>query len=130
MIRRISTGSPFEAAIGYSRALVDGEMIYVSGTAGYDYRTMQMPPEVEGQARNALATIAEALGEAGASLGDVVQVRYYLADAADYDAVVVAGETFGEVRPAATMLVCTLIRPEMKIEIEAIAHRGAHRQRF
>ena len=127
-MRRISTGSPFEQKIGYSRAVIDGEMIYVSGTTGYDYKTMQMPFEIEDQARNAFLTIAGALREAGASMKDVVRVRYYLADRAFYDGLVaVAGEVFGDIRPAATMLVTGLTMPEMKIEIEVTARKGAHK---
>jgi enamine deaminase RidA (YjgF/YER057c/UK114 family) len=127
MVRRISSGSPFEARIGYSRAVVDGDMVYVSGTTGYDYASMQMPEGAEAQARNALATISAALDEAGSSLKDVVRVRYYLADMAHYDAMVrVAGEVFGDIRPAATMIVCALTTPEMKLEIEVTARIGAH----
>ncbi|HEY9012393.1 MAG TPA: RidA family protein [Devosia sp.] len=127
MVQRISSGSPFEQKIGYSRAVVDGDMIYVSGTTGYDYATMTMPEDAGQQARNCLATIGKALNEAGSSLKDVVRVRYYLTDMAWYDALVaVAGETFGDIRPAATMVVCGLTTPEMKIEIEATARRGAH----
>ena len=126
MVRRISSGSPFEARIGYSRAVVDGDMVHVSGTTGYDYTTMSMPEDVGAQARNALATIAGALGQAGASLADVVRVRYYLADRAHMDALIaVTGEVFGEIRPAATMVVCGLVAPEMKLEIEATARVGA-----
>lgn len=130
MVRRISSGSPFEARIGYSRAVVDGDMIYVSGTTGYDYATMTMPEDAAAQARNALGTIGKALAEAGASLRDVVRVRYYLTDMAWYDALVeVAGETFGDVRPAATMVVCGLTTPEMKLEIEVTARIGAGEDR-
>jgi enamine deaminase RidA (YjgF/YER057c/UK114 family) len=127
MVRRISSGSPFESKIGYSRAVVDGDMVYVSGTTGYDYATMTMPQSAMAQARNALGTIAKALGEAGSSLKDVVRVRYYITDMAHYDALVeVAGETFGDIRPAATMVVCGLTTPEMKLEIEVTARIGAH----
>lgn len=127
MVRRISSGSPFESKIGYSRAVVDGDMVYVSGTTGYDYKSMTMPEDAAAQARNAFATIAAALGDAGTSLKDIVRVRYYLADMAHYDAMVaVAGEMLGDVRPAATMLVCGLTTPEMKLEIEATARIGAH----
>ena len=127
MVRRISSGSPFEAKIGYSRAVVDGDMVYVSGTTGYDYKTMQMPEDAVAQARNAFGTISRALEEAGSSLKDVVRIRYYITDMAHYDALVeVAGETLGEVRPAATMVVCGLTMPEMKLEIEATARIGAH----
>lgn len=127
MTKRISSGSPFEAKIGYSRAVVDRDMIYVSGTTGYDYKTMTMPEDAAAQARNAFATIARALEEAGFSIKDIVRVHYYLADMAYYDAMVeVAGETLGDVRPAATMIVCGLTTPEMKLEIEATARIGAH----
>ena len=127
MVRLISSGSPFEAKIGYSRAVVDGDMVYVSGTTGYDYKTMTMPDDAAAQARNALGTISTALEEAGASLKDVVRVRYYITDMAHYDALVAAaGETFGDIRPAATMVVCGLTTPEMKLEIEVTARIGAH----
>lgn len=127
MVTRISSGSPFEARIGYSRAVVDGDMIYVSGTTGYDYRTMVMPEDAREQARNAFRTIGHALEDAGASLKDTLRVRYYITDMAWYDALVeVAGEVFGDIRPAATMVVCGLTRPEMKLEIEVTARIGAH----
>ncbi|WP_421761972.1 RidA family protein [Devosia sp.] len=127
MVLHISSGSPFEKKIGYSRAVVDGAMVYVSGTTGYDYATMTMPEDAGQQARNALKTIAHALEQAGSSLKDVVRVRYYITDMKWYDALVeVAGATFGEIRPAATMLVCGLTTPEMKLEIEVTAHIGAH----
>jgi enamine deaminase RidA (YjgF/YER057c/UK114 family) len=126
VVTRISSGSPFEATIGYSRAVVDGDMIYVSGTTGYDYSRMVMPDDVGEQTRNALHTIAKALEEVGSALNDVLRVRYYLSDLAHYDAIVpVLGDVFGAIRPAATMVVCGLVRPEMKIEIEVTARRGA-----
>jgi enamine deaminase RidA (YjgF/YER057c/UK114 family) len=128
MVKRISSGSPFEQKIGYSRAVVDGDRIHVSGTTGYDYKTMTMPEDAGQQARNALQTIEEALEQAGSSLKDVVRVRYYITDMAWYDALTaVAGETFGDIRPAATMIVCGLTTPEMKIEIEVDARIGAHK---
>lgn len=127
-MRLISTGSPFETKIGYSRAVVDQDMVYVSGTTGYDYTTMTMPEDAGQQARNCFATISRALEEAGATLSDVVRVRYYLVDMKDYDALVaVAGEILGEIRPAATMVVCGLTTPEMKLEIEVTARIGAHK---
>ncbi|EUC01032.1 Endoribonuclease L-PSP [Rhizobium sp. CF080] len=126
MVTRISSGSPFEARIGYSRAVVDRDMVYVSGTTGYDYARMEMPDDAAAQTRNTLGTIEKALKEAGSGLQDVVRVRYYLTDMADYDAIVqVLGETFSEIRPAATMVVCGLTTPEMKIEIEVTARIGA-----
>lgn len=118
----ISTGSPFEKTAGYSRAVVDGDWCFVSGTTGYDYVTMAMPESVEDQARNCLATIARALGEAGFAMADVVRARYYVTDRAYVAAVFpILGAVFGEVRPAATMVIAELIEPAMKIEIEVTA---------
>lgn len=120
--RLISTGSPFEKTAGYSRAVVDRDLVFVSGTTGYDYVAMSMPEGVEAQARNAFATIGTALSEAGASFEDVVQTRYYLVDPADAaDLFKVTGEIFGEIRPANTLIVCGLLKPEMKVEIEVLA---------
>jgi enamine deaminase RidA (YjgF/YER057c/UK114 family) len=122
MRKLISTGSPFERTAGYSRALVQGDWCFVSGTTGYDYAAMVMPDTVEEQTRNTLATIAKALSEAGFSMADVVGAHYYVTDASFADRVFpILGETFGEIRPAATMIVCDLIRPEMLIEIEVTA---------
>jgi enamine deaminase RidA (YjgF/YER057c/UK114 family) len=127
MRRLISTGSPFEKTAGYSRAVAQGDWCFVSGTTGYDYAAMTMPDGVEDQTRNALATISKALEEAGFSLADVVRVHYYITDAAFVDVVFpILGGYFGDIRPAATMIVCGLNKPEMKIEIEATAlRRGA-----
>jgi enamine deaminase RidA (YjgF/YER057c/UK114 family) len=125
MRKLISTGSPFEKTAGYSRAVVQGDWCFVSGTTGYDYATMTMPDSVEEQTRNCLATIARALEEAGFSLADVVRAHYYVTDVAFVDAVFpILGATFGDIRPAATMIVCGLAKPEMKIEIEVTALRG------
>lgn len=122
----ISSGSPFEAEIGYARAVVQDGWVFVSGTTGYDYETMEMPASVAAQCRNALATIEAALGEAGASLTDVVRLRYILPDGDDFEACwPVLRAAFGDVRPAATMIVAKLMKPEMKIEIEATARIGA-----
>jgi enamine deaminase RidA (YjgF/YER057c/UK114 family) len=120
--RLISTGSPFEKTAGYSRAVVDGEWCFVSGTTGYDYATMTMPDSVEDQARNCLGTISRALQEGGFALADVVRAHYYITDAAYVDRIFpILGEAFGDIRPAATMIVCGLNTPEMKIEIEVTA---------
>jgi enamine deaminase RidA (YjgF/YER057c/UK114 family) len=122
--RLISTGSPFEKAGGYSRAVVDGDWCFVSGTTGYDYATMTMPESGEAQTRNCLTTIATALDQAGFAMADVVRARYHVTDRAHVAAVfAVLGEVFGEIRPAATMVVCDLIEPEMKVEIDVTAHR-------
>lgn len=121
--RLISTGSPFEKAAGYSRAVVQGGFVFVAGTTGYDYATMTLPDGVEDQARNCLATIADTLTKAGTSLENVVRVTYYITDVADADKVFpIFGEVFGDIRPASTLLVVAgLLKPEMKIEIEATA---------
>jgi enamine deaminase RidA (YjgF/YER057c/UK114 family) len=122
--RLISTGSPFEKTAGYSRAVSDGDFCWVAGTTGYDYATMSMPESVEEQTRNTMKTIAAALAEADFSLADVVRANYYIADAAYVDRVFpILGEYFGEIRPAATMIVCGLNKPEMKIEIEVTARK-------
>ena len=120
--RLISTGSPFEKAAGYSRAVVQGPWCFVAGTTGYDYATMTMPSSVAEQTENAMATIADALEQAGFAKTDVVRVHYHVTDAAFADAVfLVVGAHFRNIRPAATMTVTGLIRPEMKVEIEVTA---------
>jgi enamine deaminase RidA (YjgF/YER057c/UK114 family) len=123
--RLISSGSPFEAVAGYSRAVIDGDFAFVAGTTGYDYTTMAMPEGVEQQARNCLATIARVLEEAGFALADVVRATYYVTDIADAERLLpIFGEVFGAIRPAATLVAVTaLVRPEMKIEIEVTAKR-------
>lgn len=121
----ISSGSPFEAVVGYSRAVVQGDWCFVAGTTGYDYATMTMPEDVCDQARNALGTIAKSLAEGGFALTDVVRATYYIADAVHWDVVgPVLGKTFGTIRPASTCIVTGLVTPEMKIEIEVTAFRG------
>lgn len=122
--RLISSGSPFEKVAGYSRAVAEGDWCWVAGTTGYDYATMTMPDDVADQARNAMGTIARALTDAGFSLADVVRATYIVTNAAYAEAVFpVVGSFFGEIRPAATMIVAGLIRPEMKVEIEVTARR-------
>jgi enamine deaminase RidA (YjgF/YER057c/UK114 family) len=124
--RLISSGSPFEAEAGYSRAVVDGEWIFVAGTTGFDYAQMTIASHPAEQARQAFRNIETALADAGASLADVVRVRYYVPDAADWPAIVaVLGEVFGAIRPAATALICGLVDPRMRIEIEVTARRGS-----
>ncbi|MGI6856894.1 RidA family protein [Mesorhizobium sp. 1B3] len=124
MRKLISTGSPFEKTAGYSRAVVQGDWCFVSGTTGYDYMTMTMPESVEEQTRACLATIVAALEEGGFSLADVVRAHYYVTDQDYVDRVFpILGEAFGDIRPAATMIVCKLNKPEMKIEIEVTALR-------
>jgi enamine deaminase RidA (YjgF/YER057c/UK114 family) len=126
MRRLISSGSPFEAAGGYSRAVADGEWIFVAGTTGFDYAAMTIAEDPAEQARQALRNIVAALAEAGSSLADVVRVKYYLPDIQDWPRLVpVFGEAFAAIRPAATALICGLVDPRMKIEIEVTARRAS-----
>lgn len=123
--RLIATGSPFEAEFAYSRAVVQGDWCFVAGTIGLDYATMTVPEDAQAQARNALATIARALGEAGFAMADVVRVVMYVPDPADHPAIGVAlREALGDVRPANTTVAAPLLKPEWKVEIEATAFRG------
>ncbi len=121
--RLISSGSPFEAAFGYSRAVVDRDLVFVSGTTGYDYATMTMPEDVAEQARNIARTIAAALSEAGGGLADIVRLQTFVTSPDYCEPVLgVAGEIFGNISPAAAIyVVAALLRPEMKVEIEATA---------
>ncbi|GAA2211352.1 hypothetical protein GCM10009850_068110 [Nonomuraea monospora] len=124
--RAILSGSTFEEQIGYARAVVDGDWVHVSGTTGFDYATMTISDDVVEQARQCLRNIGQALEEAGCGFGDVVRVRYILPDRADFEPCwPVLRECFGTVRPAATMFMCGLSDPRMKIEIEAYARRPA-----
>lgn len=124
-MKRISTGSPFETQLGYSRAVIKGGWCFVSGVTGYDYETMTIPASAAAQARNCVATIARVLVEAGFAMDDIVRVQYTITNAAVIDEIApVLGSTFQSVRPAATMVVAGLIRPEMLIEIEVTAFRG------
>jgi enamine deaminase RidA (YjgF/YER057c/UK114 family) len=123
--RLISTGSPLEKTVGYSRAVVDGDFCFVAGTTGYDYATMTMPADVTSQSRNCFKTIEAALKDGGFAMADIVRATYYFTDSKHIDAhFAVCGEILGDVRPAATLLVVTaLARPEMKVEIEVTAKR-------
>ena len=124
--RLISSGSPFEATMAYSRAVVDGDWVFVSGTTGFDYRTMTIADDVAAQARQCLENIRCALDQAGSSLSDVVRVHYILPVAADFEACwPVLREYFGTVRPAATMLCAGLLDPRMRIEMEVTARLGS-----
>lgn len=124
MRRLISSGSPFEQQIGYSRAVVSGEWVFVSGTTGFDYATMTISDDAAEQTRQCFRNISAALAEAGATLADVVRVKYILPNAGDFATCQpVLGEHFGTIRPAATMIVAGLLDPRMKIEIEVTAHK-------
>ena len=125
--RRISSGSPYEAAAGYSRAIVVGDGCWVAGTtdAGPDGRSAH-PGDVAGQARAVFGIIERALGEAGFGLADVVRTRMFVTDVSAWETIAgVHGEVFGSIRPAATMVeVRALIDPSLLIEVEAEARRG------
>ena len=111
--------------MGYSRAVVKGGWCFVSGVTGYDYATMAIPVDIASQARNCMATIKGVLDQAGFAMDDIVRVQYTLTDAALVDSLIpVLGATFADIRPAATMVIAGLIRPEMKIEIEVTAFKG------
>jgi enamine deaminase RidA (YjgF/YER057c/UK114 family) len=122
--RLISSGSAFEKVAGYSRAVVDGDWIFVSGTTGFNYATMTISDDVVEQTRQIFRTLEAALAEAGCSLKDVVRARYIIVDQADWPIVApVFGEYFGEIRPASTAIVCGLVDARMKIEIEVTAKK-------
>lgn len=125
MRKLISQGSPYEAKIGYSRAVVEGDWVFVSGTTGYNYETMEISPEPGEQAAQTLRNIDWALKQAGSSFADVVRVRYILPNADDFEACWPALKAaFGKTRPAATMISAGLIDPAMKIEIEVTARKS------
>ena len=120
----ISSGSTFEQQIGYSRAVVDGDWIFVSGTTGFDYKTMAISEDIIVQARQCLDNIESALAQARSGLKDVVRVQYIVPNAADFETCwPVLRQYFGEIRPAATMISAGLADPRMKIEIEVTARR-------
>ncbi len=122
----IGSGSTFENEIGYSRAVVDGDWVFVSGTTGYDYSTMTISERVEEQAAQCLKNIQAALKEAGACMADIVRVHYILPDPTDFEPCwPVLRHYLGDVKPAATMFAATLLDPAMKIEIEVTARIGS-----
>ncbi|MGZ5141016.1 MAG: RidA family protein [Burkholderiales bacterium] len=120
----ISSGSTFEQQIGYSRAVVDGDWVFVSGTTGFDYSTMSIADGVLEQTEQCLKNIEAALRQAGSSLNDVVRVLYVLPDATQFrECWPVLRNYFGEIRPAATMISAGLADPRMRIEIEVTARK-------
>ncbi len=122
--RLISSGSTFETDIGYSRAVVDGDWVFVSGTTGFDYQTMTVAEGLIEQTEQCLKNIEAALAEAGAGFADVVRVTYVLPNAAEFSSCWPAlRRCFGTVRPAATMISAGLADPRMKIEIEVTARK-------
>jgi enamine deaminase RidA (YjgF/YER057c/UK114 family) len=123
--RRISSGSSFEAGAGYSRAVVDGDTVFVAGTTGFDYATMRIDEDPLAQCHQCFRNVAAALAEAGCTLDDVVRVRYYLTDVRLFDELApVFGHYFARARPAATAIVCGLVDPRMKLEIEVTARKS------
>ena len=124
--RRISSGTPFEDLASFSRAVVDGDMVYVSGTTGMDRKSGTFPEDAAAQTRLALGHVEAALDEAGAGLADVLRVTVYIADRGDLMPVCeVIGEAFAGIRPANTTVICALALPEMKVEIEVTARIGS-----
>ncbi len=124
-MKRISTGSAFEKNMGYSRAIVKSGWCFISGVTGYDYATMEIPDSAALQTRNCFATIAKVLTEAGFEMDDIVRVQYTVTNTGFVDEIIPElGAALSEIRPAATMVIAGLIRPEMKIEIEVTAFKG------
>ncbi|MEQ8702060.1 MAG: RidA family protein [Bauldia litoralis] len=120
----ISTGFGLEERAAYSRAVVDGDWVFVAGTTGYDPKLGDFPPDPAAQARQIFATIEAALDEAGASLDDVVRVRYMTVDRTTFEQCVdVFAEKFAAIRPAATLMICELADPRMKVEVEVTAKK-------
>ena len=120
--QRITSGSIYEEQIGYSRAVVAGDWVFVSGTTGFDYATMAIADDVVAQAEQCLRNIATALAQAGCSLDDVVRVNYVLPDGRDFEACwPVLRQHFGKAKPAAMVITAGLLDPRMKIEIEVTA---------
>lgn len=123
---RISSGSSFEENIGYSRAIVQDNWVFVSGTTGFDYNTMTIADDIVTQTDQCLKNIIAALAQAGANLADVVRVTYVVPDATEFESCwPVLRQYFGEIRPAAMMISAGLADPRMKIEIEVTAIKQA-----
>lgn len=122
--QRISSGSRFEEVAGYSRAIVDGDWVFVSGTTGFDYKAGTISTDVVEQTHQCFRNIEWALGQAKAQLKDMVRIQIHLTDAADFTKIApVIGQYCGEARPANTTVISQLIDPRMKIEIEVTARR-------
>jgi enamine deaminase RidA (YjgF/YER057c/UK114 family) len=122
--RLISSGSTFETEIGYSRAVVDGEWVFVSGTTGFDYSNMTIPDGIVAQAEQCMRNIDQALQQAGSRLEDIVRVMYIVPVASEFQQCwPVLRRYFGEIRPAATMISAGLADQRMKIEIQVTARR-------
>lgn len=125
MRRLISSGSTFEHNIGYSRAVVSDEWVFVSGTTGFNYETMTISDDVVDQAERCMVNIGKALDEAGSGFADVVRVHYILPRREDFEPCwPILRKYFGDIRPAATMIVAGLSEARMKIEIEVTARKS------
>ncbi len=123
--RLLSSGSAFEVRIGYSRAVVDGDYVFISGTTGYDYKTMSISDSVLDQAEQCFKNIESVLLEAGSALDRIVRVRYIFPDKTDFEPCwPIFKKYLGHVRPAATMMVAGLLEDSMKLEIEVTARAG------
>ena len=123
--RLISSGSPFEAEVGYSRAVVQGDWCFMAGVTGFDYTTMTLPDTIAAQARQCFVTIVSVLNDAGFTRADIVRVTHYVTDRALVDELKpVLSEHLGTIRPAATMVIADLMTPEMLYEIEVTAFKG------
>lgn len=124
--RLISSGSKFESEIGYSRAVVEGDWIFLSGTTGFDYATMEISEDVAAQADQALLNTKAAMEKAGFGLEHVVRVHYILSNASDFESCCpVFKKHFGDIRPAATTFAASLVDPRIKIEVEVTGKRGS-----
>ncbi|MEM9740257.1 MAG: RidA family protein [Pseudomonadota bacterium] len=125
--RLISTNSTFEAEMAYSRAVVQGDWCFVSGITGYDYEAMTLPDGIADQARNCFATLARVLDHAGFELVDLVRVQYTVTERSDIPKLApIVQEALGDVKPAATLVVAGLMKPEMRFEVEATALRRSN----
>jgi len=123
--RFISSGSPFEEALGYSRAVVQGDWCFVSGITGYDYRTMELPEDIVDQAEACFETLRTVLSDAGFAFSDIVRVTHYVKNRSDVSRLApVLGSRLQSVRPAATMVVTDLMEHNMLYEIDATAFKG------
>jgi enamine deaminase RidA (YjgF/YER057c/UK114 family) len=122
--RLISSGSDFEKVAGYSRAVVDGDWVFVSGTTGFDYAKMSISDDVIEQTHQVFRNIEAALKQAGSTLADIVRARYIIVDEPDWPKVApIFGQYLGDIRPASTAIICKLVDPRMKIEIEVTAKK-------
>ncbi len=128
--RLISSGSAFEKIAGYSRAVVDGEWVFVAGTTGFDYAAMSISTELAEQVHQTFRNVSAALKQAGASLADVVRVNYIIPKAKDWTEIApLLGQYFGEIRPASTAIIAGLVDSRMRIEVEVTARRRAKERR-